>query len=88
MHHNYQIIDASPEYQNALENLPEHVYEGLQIKLRFLKGNPFSIAKQLRPPLQERHSVRINGYRLICRISLNSHKVFLLSLEPRAIAYR
>ena len=88
MHHNYQIIDTSPEYQNALENLPKNVKEDLQIKLKFLDDEPFSIAKPLRPPLQEMHSIRIDGYRSECRINLNSHRIFLLSIEPRAIAYR
>ena len=87
MHNNYQIIDTSPEYQNALQNLPEDVNEELQIQLRVLEDDPFSIAKQLRPPLQERHSVRIGGYRLLCRINLNSHRIFLLSIEPRATVY-
>lgn len=88
MHSNYEIIDTSPKYQNALENLPEHVNIDLQNKLKILEDDPFSIAKQLRPPLHERHSVRIDGYRLECRINLNSHRVFLLSIEPRANAYR
>ena len=87
MHSNYQIIDTSPEYQNTLENLPNHVKEDLEIKLKMLEDDPFPIAKKLRPPLQERHSVRIDGYRLECRINLNSHKIFLLSIEPRATAY-
>jgi mRNA-degrading endonuclease RelE of RelBE toxin-antitoxin system len=87
MHPNYEIIDTSPEYQNALQNLPEDVNEELQIKLKILEDDPFSIAKQLRPPLQERHSVRIDGYRLLCRINLNSHRIFLLSIEPRATVY-
>ena len=87
MHRNFHIIDTSPQYQNALQNLPEDVNEELQIKLRILEEDPFSIAKQLRPPLQERHSVRIDGYRLLCRINLNSHRIFLLSIEPRATVY-
>jgi mRNA-degrading endonuclease RelE of RelBE toxin-antitoxin system len=88
MHSNYEIIDTSPEYQNALQNLPEHVNRDLQDKLKILEDDPFSIAKQLRPPLQERHSVSIDGYRLECRINLNSNRIFLLSIEPRATAYR
>lgn len=88
MHSNYEIIDTSPEYQNALQSLPEHVNRDLQDKLRILEDKPFSIAKQLRPPLHERHSVRIDGYRLVCIINLNSHRIFLLSIEPRATAYR
>ena len=88
MHSNYEIIDTSPEYQNALQNLPNDVSEELQIILKILEDDPFpSIAKQLRPPLQERYSIRIDGYRLIYRVNLNSHRIFLLSIEPRATVY-
>jgi mRNA-degrading endonuclease RelE of RelBE toxin-antitoxin system len=88
MHSNYEIFDTSPEYQNALQNLPKDISEELQIILKILEDDPFpSITKQLRPPLQGRYCIRIDGYRLIYRVNLNSHRIFLLSIEPRAIVY-
>jgi mRNA-degrading endonuclease RelE of RelBE toxin-antitoxin system len=88
MHHNYKIVVTSPEYQNALNQLPLQVKQNLEVKLKTLEDDPFLIAKKLRAPLQGKHSVRIDGYRLECRIDLNSHKIFLLSIEPRSGAYK
>jgi mRNA-degrading endonuclease RelE of RelBE toxin-antitoxin system len=89
MHSNYEIIDTSPDYQNDLLNLPNDVSEELQIILKNLEDDPFpSRAKQLRPPLQEMYSIRIDDYRLLYRVNLNSHRIYLISIEPRATAYR
>jgi len=89
MRRNYSIVDTSPEYQKCLEHIPSNIKKDLDLKLEILQDDPFSIAKELRAPLQGKYSVRIDrGYRLECRIDLNSHKIFLLFIGPRSEAYK
>lgn len=71
------------------EALPEAVATAAY---EFLVGplldNPHRVGKQLRPPLQDRHSARRGTYRVIYRIDDLSRTVTVVDIAHRRNAYR
>jgi mRNA-degrading endonuclease RelE of RelBE toxin-antitoxin system len=54
-----------------------------------LKEHPAKLAIPLRGKLKGKYKVYLGNkrYRLICRIELNTKKVFLWYIRPRTLAY-
>jgi mRNA interferase RelE/StbE len=50
--------------------------------------NPQRVGKQLRPPLNDRHSARRGTYRVIYRIDAARHRVTVVGVVHRYDAYR
>jgi mRNA interferase RelE/StbE len=71
------------------EHLPETVATAAY---EFIVGSPldspYRVGKQLRPPLDDRHSARRGTYRVIYRIDDQSHTVTVLDVAHRRDAYR
>ena len=53
-----------------------------------LLDNPYRVGKQLRPPLDDRHSARRGTYRVIYRIDDDSRTVTVVDVAHRRDAYR
>lgn len=53
-----------------------------------LLDNPYRVGKQLRPPLDDRHSARRGTYRVIYRIDDKSQTVTVVDVAHRRDAYR
>jgi mRNA interferase RelE/StbE len=53
-----------------------------------LLDNPLRVGKQLRPPLDDRHSARRGTYRVIYRIDDAYHRVTVVAVVHRSEAYR
>ena len=85
----FQIIRTQPFFDNSLRNLPTAINTEINKIERVLEIDPFLIAKPLRAPLQGRYAIRILGrkYRIICRIDIHTHRVYLDYVRPRSTAY-
>ncbi|RBY79867.1 type II toxin-antitoxin system RelE/ParE family toxin [Geodermatophilus sp. TF02-6] len=84
------VLAITPTARRQLaDNLPEAVaaaaYEFITGPLL---GNPQRVGKQLRPPLEDRHSARRGTYRVIYRIDDDSHTVTVVDVAHRRDAYR
>ena len=84
------VLAITPTARRQLtEHLPEAVaaaaYEFITGPLL---GNPHRVGKQLRPPLDDRHSARRGTYRVIYRIDDNSRTVTVVDVAHRRDAYR
>jgi mRNA-degrading endonuclease RelE of RelBE toxin-antitoxin system len=53
-----------------------------------LLDNPHRVGKQLRPPLDDRHSARRGTYRVVYRIDDERHRVTVVGIAHRSDAYR
>jgi mRNA interferase RelE/StbE len=84
------VLAITPTARRQLtENLPEAVAAAAY---EFITGplldNPHRVGKQLRPPLQDRHSARRGTYRVIYRIDDDIHTVTVVDVAHRQNAYR
>ena len=84
------VLGITPTARRQLtENLPEAVAAAAY---EFITGplldNPHRVGKQLRPPLQDRHSARRGTYRVIYRIDDDIHTVTVVDVAHRQNAYR
>jgi mRNA-degrading endonuclease RelE of RelBE toxin-antitoxin system len=84
------VLAITPTTRRQLtENLPEAVAAAAY---EFITGplldNPHRVGKQLRPPLQDRHSARRGTYRVIYRIDDDIHTVTVVDVAHRQNAYR
>ena len=84
------VLAITPTARRQLtENLPEAVAAAAY---EFITGplldNPHRVGKQLRPPLQDRHSARRGTYRVIYRIDDDIHTVTVVDVAHRRDAYR
>ncbi|MBI5697791.1 MAG: hypothetical protein HZC29_04750 [Thaumarchaeota archaeon] len=75
---NFQII-RTRQFEISLKGLPSSIHKELSKIEPILQDNPYSVAKELRKPLQGRYVVRLlnNRYRLVCRIENHAKKVYL-----------
>ena len=77
----------------ARRHLTEHLPEAVAAAAyAFITGslldNPHRVGKQLRPPLDDRHSARRGTYRVIYRIDDTSRTVTVVDVAHRRDAYR
>ena len=84
------VLAITPTARRQLtENLPEAVAAAAY---EFITGplldNPHRVGKQLRPPLEGRHSARRGTYRVIYRIDDDIHTVTVVDVAHRRNAYR
>ena len=84
------VLAITPTARRQLtENLPEAVAAAAY---EFITGplldNPHRIGKQLRPPLEDRHSARRGTYRVIYRIDDDIRTVTVVDVAHRRNAYR
>ena len=84
------VLAITPTARRQLaEYLPEAVAAAAY---EFITGplldSPQRVGKQLRPPLEDRHSARRGTYRVIYRIDDDSHTVTVIDVAHRRDAYR
>ena len=77
----------------ARRQLTEHLAEAVAAAAyEFIVGplldNPHRVGKQLRPPLDDRHSARRGTYRVIYRIDDHSGTVTVVDVAHRRDVYR
>jgi mRNA-degrading endonuclease RelE of RelBE toxin-antitoxin system len=77
----------------ARRQLTDHLREAVAAAAyEFIAGplldNPHRVGKQLRPPLDDRHSARRGTYRVIYRIDHDSRTVTVVDVANRRDAYR
>ena len=71
------------------EHLPEAVAAAAyEVVAGPLLDNPHQVGKQLRPPLDDRHSARRGTYRVIYRIDDHSRTVTVVDVAHRRDAHR
>jgi mRNA interferase RelE/StbE len=84
------LLAITPTARRQLtEHLPETVAPAASA---FITGplldTPHRVGKQLRPPLDDRHSARRGTYRVIYRIDDHSRTATVLDVAHRRDAYR
>ena len=84
------VLAITPTARRQLtDNLPEAVAAAAyEFILGPLLDNPHRVGKQLRPPLEGRHSARRGTYRVIYRIDDDIHTVTVVDVAHRQNAYR
>ena len=84
------VLAITPTARRQLtENLPEAVAAAAyEFIIGPLLNNPHRVGKQLRPPLEGRHSARRGTYRVIYRIDDDIHTVTVVDVAHRRDAYR
>lgn len=85
----YQLVIAPTARKQLAEQRPESVaFAAYEFIVGPLLDNPHRVGKQLRSPLDDRHSARRGTYRVIYRIDADRRKVIVLGVLSRADAYR
>jgi mRNA interferase RelE/StbE len=84
------VLAITPTARRQLtEHLPEAVAAAAyEFIVGPLLDNPYRVGKQLRPPLDDRHSARRGTYRVIYRIDDHSRTVTVVDVAHRRDAYR
>jgi mRNA-degrading endonuclease RelE of RelBE toxin-antitoxin system len=84
------ILAITPTARRQLaEHLPEAVATAAyEFIVGPLLDHPHRVGKQLRPPLDDRHSARRGTYRVIYRIDDQSQTVTVVDVAHRRDAYR
>lgn len=85
----YQLLISPTARRQLAEHLPESVaFAAYEFIVGPLLDNPHRVGKQLRPPLDDRHSARRGTYRVIYRIYENRQRVAVVGVVHRSDAYR
>lgn len=85
----YELVVAPTARRQLTDQLPESVaFAAHEFIVGPLRENPHRVGKQLRPPLDDRHSARRGTYRVIYRIDDARRTVTVVGVFPRADAYR
>ncbi|MDQ3432532.1 MAG: type II toxin-antitoxin system RelE/ParE family toxin [Actinomycetota bacterium] len=85
----YELVIAPTARRQLTEQLPEPVaFAAYEFIVGPLLENPQRVGKQLRPPLQDRHSARRGTYRVLCPINAANRQVTVVGVFARADAYR
>lgn len=89
-HQERHVLAITPTARRQLtEHLPEAVATAAyEFVVGPLLDNPYRVGKQLRPPLDDRHSARRGTYRVIYRIDDHSRTVTVVDVAHRRDAYR
>lgn len=76
----YELIIAPTARRQLTEQLPESVaFAAYEFIIGPLLDNPHRVGKQLRPPLNDRHSARRGTYRVIYRIDDERQRVTVVT---------
>ena len=85
----YELVVAPTARRQLAEELSESVaFAAYEFITGPLLENPHRVGKQLRPPLNDRHSARRGTYRVIYRIDERKRRVTVVGVFSRADAYR
>ena len=85
----YELVVAPTARRQLAEELSESVaFAAYEFIAGPLLENPHRVGKQLRPPLDDRHSARRGTYRVIYRIGEGKRRVTVVGVFSRADAYR
>ncbi|MGA9373482.1 MAG: type II toxin-antitoxin system RelE/ParE family toxin [Mycobacterium sp.] len=85
----YELVVAPTARRQLAEELSESVaFAAYEFITGPLLENPHRVGKQLRPPLDDRHSARRGTYRVIYRIDEGKRRVTVVGVFSRADAYR
>jgi mRNA interferase RelE/StbE len=85
----YELVVAPRVRRQLAEVLSEAVaFAAYEFITGPLLDNPHRVGKQLRPPLDDRHSARRGTYRVIYRIDDQHRRVTVVGVFSRADAYR
>lgn len=85
----YTLVITPTARRQLTEALPEAAaFAAYEFIVGPLLDNPHRVGKQLRAPLQKRHSARRGTYRVVYRIDEQQHTVFVLDVAHRRDAYR
>jgi mRNA interferase RelE/StbE len=85
----YELVVAPIAKRRLAEQLPESVaFAAYEFIIGPLLDNPHRVGRQLRPPLNDRHSARRGTYRVIYRIDDENQRVTVGGVFSRADAYR
>lgn len=84
---NYTIVGNNPDYQQSIAKLPQSILVELETIIELLKDDPFPPkqgAKELNG-FSDVYKIRLGNqrYRLVYRVDINSHKVFLRWVKIR-----
>ena len=83
------MVVAPTAKRQLAEQLPESVaFAAYEFVIGPLLDNPHRAGKQLRPPLNNRHSARRGTYRVIYRIDDENQRVTVVGVFSRADAHR
>jgi len=85
----YTLVIAPTARRQLAEQLPEAVaFAAYDFIIGPLLDNPHRVGKQLRPPLDDRHSARRGTYRVLYRIDDERRRVTVVGVFGRSDAYR
>jgi len=85
----YELLIAPTARRQLAEQLPEAVaFAAYEFIIGPLLDNPHRVGKQLRAPLNDRHSARRGTYRVLYRIDEERNVVTVVGVFGRADAYR
>lgn len=85
----YELVVAPTVRKQLAEGLSESVaFAAYEFITGPLLENTHRVGKQLRPPLDDRHSARRGTYRVIYRIDDQHRRVTVVGVFSRADAYR
>lgn len=85
----YTLVIAPTARRQLAEQLPEAVaFAAYDFIIGPLLDNPHRVGKQLRPPLNDRHSARRGTYRVLYRIDDERRRVTVVGVFGRSDAYR
>ena len=85
----HALAITSTARRQLTEHLPEAVAAAAyEFIVGPLLDNPHRVGKQLRPPLDDRHSARRGTYRVISRIDDHRRTVTVVDVGHRRDAYR
>ncbi|CCG03402.1 type II toxin-antitoxin system RelE family toxin [Blastococcus saxobsidens] len=89
-HQARHVLAITPTARRQLtEHLPEAVATAAyQFIVGPLLDNPYRVGKQLRPPLDDRHSARRGTYRVVYRFDDHDRTVTVVDVAHRRDAYR
>lgn len=85
----YTLVVTPTARRQLAQRLPEAVaFAAHEFIVGALLDNPHRLGKQLRPPLDDRHSARRGTYRVVYRIDDEQRTVTIVDISHRRDAYR
>jgi mRNA interferase RelE/StbE len=78
----FELVISPTARRQLTESIPESVaFAAYNFIVGALLANPHRVGKQLRPPLDDRHSARRGTYRVIYRIDDERHRVTVVGVR-------
>lgn len=85
----YELVITATARRRLTEALPTSIaFAAYEFIIGPLLENPQPVGKQLKAPLEDRHSARRGTYRVIYRIDDESVTVTVVAVSARSHAYR